>query len=66
MENPISTVTGAAKSALTIRNILVLLFGLLALFAVADLLGKTSWITSPVSTWRASRGSKTSAAPVAG
>jgi hypothetical protein len=55
MENPVSTVTSAARSALSFKAILALLFGLLALFALAEATGKTGWIVSPIASFKAWR-----------
>lgn len=53
MDNPVNTVKDAAKSALTVRNVLILLFGLLALCAILDMAGATNAVFQPVTTFKA-------------
>lgn len=53
MDNPINTVKDAAKSALTLKNVLMLLFGLVALCAVLDLAGWTQAVFQPVTFFKA-------------
>lgn len=53
MENPVSTVTNAAKSAFNVKFILGMIFGLLIVFAVLDFSGATPWILTPISKFKA-------------
>ena len=53
MDNPITAVKDAAKSALTVKNVLVLLFGLVALCAVLDMAGWTQAVFQPVTSFKA-------------
>lgn len=65
MDNPVTSVKDAAKSALTVKNVLVLLFGLLVLCAILDVAGMTNAVFQPVTTfkaWQKKRANKTAAA----
>ena len=53
MDNPITAVKDAAKSALTLKNVLMLLFGLVALCAVLDMVGWTQAVFQPVTSFKA-------------
>lgn len=61
MDNPVNTVKDAAKSALTIKNVLILFFGLLALCAILDMAGLTNAVFQPVTSikaWQKKRAEK--------
>lgn len=61
MDNPVNQITSAAKSAFTVKNILVLVLGLLAINAVLDLAGVSGWLWQPITTfkaWNAARANK--------
>lgn len=53
MDNPVTSVKEAAKSALTVKNVLVLLFGLLILCAILDVAGLTQAVFQPVTSFKA-------------
>ena len=53
MENPISAVTGAVKTAVNPSNFLKTLAGLVIVAVVADLLGLSGWIYQPVTSFKA-------------
>lgn len=58
MDNPISTVTSAAKSAISIKSAVGLFFGFLVVAAIMDALGLTQWLLQPVTAakaWNAKR-----------
>ena len=46
--NPVGEVSCAAKSAFTFKNLVIGLFTLLGLAALADVLGLTDWLLRPV------------------
>ena len=55
------TVTDAAKSAFTLKNVLLFIFSLLLIFLALDFFGMTGWILQPVTTfkdWNAKRKAK--------
>lgn len=47
MENPINQVTSAARSAFSVRNLLIALFSFVALAAIFDFFGKSAWLIQP-------------------
>ncbi|MFO1487966.1 MAG: hypothetical protein U1F65_05775 [Verrucomicrobiota bacterium] len=56
MENPVSTITSAAKSAFTIRNIVLGIVTAIVVFGIAELTGMTNLILSPVSFFKGKLG----------
>lgn len=58
MENPVAAVTSAAKSAFTVRNLALGLVTLLVVFAIAELLGITGWLLTPIASAKAKWGKK--------
>lgn len=45
--NPVSEVTSAAKSAFSLKNLLIALFSFIALAAIFDFFGKSEWLFKP-------------------
>lgn len=54
--NPVDQVTSAAKSAFSLKNLLIALFSFVALAAIFDLLGKSEWLFKPFSSAKAKWG----------
>jgi len=59
MDNPVNQITSAAKSAFNLKNILVLVFGLLVINAILDLAGFSAWLWQPVTTFKAWNAART-------
>lgn len=53
MDNPVSTVTSAAKSAINLSNMLKLAVGFVVVAIVFDALGVTAWLIQPVTAFKA-------------